>query len=128
MATLIDSSLWIDLTRARSPRALKAYIALWARAAEWVRAHPDEWARFYYVGEQGLAPDDARYVVAAAGEPDIPADWSEAIGMEQVAADVAAQQGMGLLPKRWPRPHRRDPARADPVGPALAHEPYLRFH
>lgn len=27
MATLIDSSLWIDLTRARSPRALKAFIA-----------------------------------------------------------------------------------------------------
>jgi predicted nucleic acid-binding protein len=27
MARLIDSSLWIDLTRARSPRALKAFIA-----------------------------------------------------------------------------------------------------
>jgi sulfonate transport system substrate-binding protein len=71
--------------------ALKAYIALWARAAEWVRAHPDEWAQFYYVGNQGLAPDDARYVVASAGEPDIPADWSEAIGMEQVAADVVGR-------------------------------------
>jgi len=77
--------------------ALKAYIALWARAAEWVRAHPEEWAQFYYVGNQGLAPDDARYVVAAAGEPDIPADWSEAIGMEQVAAD-AVGRGTG-------RPH-----------------------
>src|SRR5258708_5838786 len=27
MARLIDTSLWIDLTRARSPRALKAFIA-----------------------------------------------------------------------------------------------------
>lgn len=27
MAKLIDSSLWVDLTRARSPRALKAFIA-----------------------------------------------------------------------------------------------------
>jgi predicted nucleic acid-binding protein len=27
MATLIDSSLWIDLSRARSPRTLKAFIA-----------------------------------------------------------------------------------------------------
>ena len=26
MATLIDTSLWIDLTRTRSPRALKAFI------------------------------------------------------------------------------------------------------
>jgi sulfonate transport system substrate-binding protein len=71
--------------------ALKAYIALWARAAEWVRAHPDEWAQTYYVADQGLSIDDARYVVAAAGEPDIPADWSEAIGMEQIAADVVGR-------------------------------------
>lgn len=27
MAKLVDSSLWIDLTRARSPRTLKAFIA-----------------------------------------------------------------------------------------------------
>lgn len=27
MAKLVDTSLWIDLTRARSPRALKAFIA-----------------------------------------------------------------------------------------------------
>ena len=72
--------------------ALKAYIALWARAAEWVRAHPDEFADLYYVKDQGLSAADARYVVSVAGEPDIPRDWSAAIGMEQVAADVMARQ------------------------------------
>jgi sulfonate transport system substrate-binding protein len=72
--------------------ALRAYVALWARAAEWVRAHPDEFARLYYEQDQGLSADDARAAVRAAGEPDIPADWREAIGLEQVAADVMGRQ------------------------------------
>ena len=72
--------------------ALKAYVALWARAAEWVRGHPDEFAQLYYVKDQGLSPVDARYVVSTGGEPDIPRDWSSAVGMEQAAADVMARQ------------------------------------
>ena len=72
--------------------ALRAYVALWARAAEWERAHPDEFADLYYARDQGLSTDDARYVVSTAGEPDIPRDWSSAVGMEQAAADVMARQ------------------------------------
>jgi sulfonate transport system substrate-binding protein len=72
--------------------ALRAYVALWARAAEWVRAHPDEFADLYYAQDQGLSPTDARYVVATGGEPDIPRDWSAAVGLEQTAADVMARQ------------------------------------
>ena len=72
--------------------ALKAYVALWARAAEWVRGHPDEFADLYYAKDQGLSPADARYVVGAGGEPDIPRDWVSAVGMEQAAADVMARQ------------------------------------
>ena len=72
--------------------ALKAYVALWARAAEWMRAHPDEFADLYYVKDQGLSQADARYVVSAGGEPDIPRDWTAAVGMEQTAADVMAHQ------------------------------------
>jgi sulfonate transport system substrate-binding protein len=68
--------------------ALRIYVGFWARAAEWVRAHPDEWAQAYYVKNQGLSPDDARAIVAASGDPDIPDNWSAAIGMEQAAADV----------------------------------------
>lgn len=40
MATLIDSSLWIDLTRARSPRTLKTYVATQILAPVAVLAEP----------------------------------------------------------------------------------------
>ena len=40
MATLIDTSLWIDLTRARSPRALKAFIAPHVNDSEACLAEP----------------------------------------------------------------------------------------
>jgi predicted nucleic acid-binding protein len=40
MARLIDSSLWIDLTRARSPRVLKAFIAPHIEDAEACLAEP----------------------------------------------------------------------------------------
>jgi sulfonate transport system substrate-binding protein len=70
--------------------AIRAYVALWARAAEWERAHPDEFAQVYYEQDQGLAPDDALEVVHTSGEPDIPHDWGAAIGLEQAAADVMA--------------------------------------
>ena len=40
MATLIDSSLWIDLTRARSPRSLKAFIAPYVNDPEACLAEP----------------------------------------------------------------------------------------
>src|SRR5690242_2970875 len=40
MATLIDSSLWIDLTRARSPRALKAFIAPYVNDSQACLAEP----------------------------------------------------------------------------------------
>jgi len=72
--------------------ALRAYVALWARAAEWVRGHPEEFADLYYAKDQGLTPEDARYVVSIGGEPDIPRDWTMAVGMEQAAADVMARQ------------------------------------
>jgi len=71
--------------------ALRAYVQLWARAAAWEKIHPAELARAYYVDDQGLAPAEAAATVAAGGEPDIPTDWSLAIGMEQAAADVMAR-------------------------------------
>jgi predicted nucleic acid-binding protein len=40
MATLIDTSLWIDLTRARSPRALKAFVAPYVNDPEACLAEP----------------------------------------------------------------------------------------
>ncbi|HEX3407952.1 MAG TPA: ABC transporter substrate-binding protein [Caulobacteraceae bacterium] len=72
--------------------ALRAYVALWARAAEWERAHPAEFAQLYYEKDQGLSADEARAVVAASGEPDIPRDWGAAIAQEQAAADVMGRE------------------------------------
>lgn len=40
MAMLIDTSLWIDLTRARSPRSLKAFIAPYVNAPDACLAEP----------------------------------------------------------------------------------------
>lgn len=78
--------------------ALRAYVALWARAAAWEAGHPAEWASAYYVRNQGLTLEDARYVVSANGVADIPHDWSTAIGLEQGAADVmGAQMGHARL-------------------------------
>jgi sulfonate transport system substrate-binding protein len=43
--------------------ALRAYITLWVRANEWIAAHPQEFARFYYEGNQGLSAEDAQYTL-----------------------------------------------------------------
>jgi sulfonate transport system substrate-binding protein len=72
--------------------ALRAYVAMWARANAWISAHPDEWSRAYYQVNQGLSADDARYVVAAAGEADIPRRWDEAVRLEQSSIDLLAAQ------------------------------------
>jgi predicted nucleic acid-binding protein len=40
MAKLVDTSLWIDLTRTRSPRVLKAFVAPWVDHPEACLAEP----------------------------------------------------------------------------------------
>ena len=72
--------------------ALRAYVKLWVRANAWVAAHPDEWAKIYYEKNQGLSPADAKYVVQAMGQPDIPAHWDEAIALQQGAIDLMARE------------------------------------
>ena len=72
--------------------ALKQYLKLWGRAQAWIAAHPSEWAQIYYVGNQGLSPDDARYTVDAAGRPDVPRSWDEAIRLQQATIDLMAGQ------------------------------------
>lgn len=72
--------------------ALREYVRLWARAQGWIEAHPDEWARTYYVEDQRLSQDDARYMVAVPGPRDIPRDWSQAIAQQQGAIDLMAKE------------------------------------
>lgn len=73
--------------------ALREYVKFWARAAEWTRTHKDEWAKAYYVKDQGLSLQDARFVVAASGDSVIPRDWTEAIALQQASIDTLAKAG-----------------------------------
>ena len=72
--------------------ALKQFTQLWGRAQRWIADHPDELARGYYVGDQGLSPADARLIIGAAGRPDVPASWDGAISYQQAAIDLLAPQ------------------------------------
>ncbi|MFO1013567.1 MAG: ABC transporter substrate-binding protein [Caulobacteraceae bacterium] len=70
--------------------ALRLYVQLWARAQAWIETHRDEFARGYYQGNQGLSADDAAYVVAAAGETEVPATWDEAVRLQQGSINLLA--------------------------------------
>lgn len=72
--------------------ALKAYVRLWARAAAWEEANPDQWAQKYWVGVEGLSPQDAVKQIQAYGSRYIPPDWSEAIALEQGSIDLLAKE------------------------------------
>jgi len=71
--------------------ALRAYVKVWGRAQAWINGHPDEWAQVYYVTNQGLSADDARYVVQANGKAELPRDWTEAIARQQGSVSLMAE-------------------------------------
>ncbi|MFD9948269.1 ABC transporter substrate-binding protein [Nonomuraea sp. NPDC059023] len=72
--------------------ALREYVAAWIRASRWVYEHPEEWIAGYYVKDQGLTPEDGRYLVDLAGEPDLPTDWSQAVARHQETIDILAAE------------------------------------
>ncbi|SDK63534.1 sulfonate transport system substrate-binding protein [Nonomuraea maritima] len=72
--------------------AIREYVAAWARASRWTYEHPKEWIAGYYVKDQGLSEADGQYLVGLAGEPDVPADWSEAIARHQESIDILAKE------------------------------------
>jgi sulfonate transport system substrate-binding protein len=72
--------------------ALREYVGLWGAALRWIEGHPDEWAEQYYVKDQGLKIDDARYLIEHNGEPDVPADWTDAIKRHQETIDLLAAE------------------------------------
>ncbi len=88
-------NLYVRAETLRDPAkaaALRQYVQLWARAQAWIDGHPDEWARLYYVEQQGLSDDDARYVVRSSGAHDIPSDWTGAVIRQQGAIDLMARE------------------------------------
>lgn len=70
--------------------ALQAYVRARARASQWAVDHREQWAREFYVKDQGLAPEQAQTVVETLGRPQFPSDWSEAIAMTQETIDMMA--------------------------------------
>src|SRR3954453_5334189 len=63
--------------------ALKKYVAVWARAQQWISEHPDEFAKAFYVDHEGLSAEDASYVVKALGAFDVPTSWDDVISRHQ---------------------------------------------
>jgi sulfonate transport system substrate-binding protein len=79
------------LTEPAKAAALREYARVRTRSLVWIEQHPDEWIDGYYVKDQGLSPDEARYVVESLGESEYPRDWSEAIARTQQTIDLLAE-------------------------------------
>ena len=87
MTLLLDSSLWIDFTRARSPASLKQFIAPFVLDPE---AHLAEPVRFEML--RSARPDETRQLTAQfATLPTLstPADlWQQAIDLGQACRQI----------------------------------------
>jgi sulfonate transport system substrate-binding protein len=90
-----STHLWVPTSTVADPgkaAAVRAFVGIWARAVEWIAAHPEEWIEGYYVEDQGLSREDGEYLVELNGQPDIPDDWSEAIERQQQTIDLLAAE------------------------------------
>ena len=82
MATLIDSSLWIDFTRAKSSRTLKQFIAPYLLDRDVWQAEPILFEVFRYANEKEVPQIQAMF--RALPILQTPADvWSEAAKLGQ---------------------------------------------
>ncbi|GAB2639329.1 ABC transporter substrate-binding protein [Kribbella swartbergensis] len=72
--------------------AIRAYVAAWGVAQEWIDKHPREWIAGYYVKDQGLTEADGQWLVENAGHPDISPDWSDAIQRQQETIELLAKE------------------------------------
>lgn len=77
---------------ANKAAALKKYVAVWAKAQQWIAEHPDEFAQGFYVEHEGLSPEDATFVVDALGTFEVPASWDEFIARHQETADLLEKE------------------------------------
>jgi sulfonate transport system substrate-binding protein len=87
--------LWVRTETLKDPAkaaALKLYLQAWARTELWLNAHRDQWIDAFYVRDQGVSLDDARYLEKLRGNADIPRDWSDVIRDEQETIDLMAEE------------------------------------
>jgi len=72
--------------------ALKDYVTIRTKALLWANKHPAEYAKAYYVDNQGLSAPDALATVEAAGQVGIPQTWDNAIQRLQATADLLSKE------------------------------------
>lgn len=72
--------------------ALKQYVKVWNKANVWINENKDTYAEKYLVEDQGLAPEDADYVVDRQGEFVIPDTWDDLISQHQETADLLSEE------------------------------------
>jgi sulfonate transport system substrate-binding protein len=72
--------------------AIRAYVAAWGVAQDWIDKHPKEWIEGYYVKDQGLTEADGQWLMDHAGHPDISSDWSDAIKRQQETIELLAKE------------------------------------
>jgi len=91
-----DASTLYCLTKsvqdAGKAAALKVYVCLRAKALLWENDHPDEYAKAYLEGVEGLSPAAAKDVLAVSGKNGIPASWDNAEIRLQETADLLATE------------------------------------
>ena len=72
--------------------ALKVYVGVCAKALLWENDHPEEYAKAYLVGNQGLSAAAATEVSGALGTTGIPTTWDNANARLQATADLLATE------------------------------------
>ena len=72
--------------------ALKTYVGVRTKALLWQNDHPQEYARAYLEGNQGLSPAAAQAYLAVHGKVGIPATWDAAQTRLQQTADLLATE------------------------------------
>ena len=87
--------LWARVETLKDPAkaaALKLFVQAWARTERWKDTHGAQWIDAWYVKDQGLSPEDGKFLETLLGHPDIPRDWTEAIRDEQETIDFMAEE------------------------------------
>lgn len=73
--------------------ALKQYVRVWNEANRWINDNRDVYAEKYLVDHQGLAPEDAQYVVDRQGGEFVnPDTWDDLISEHQKTADLLSAE------------------------------------
>jgi sulfonate transport system substrate-binding protein len=89
-----QSLLYVPVETVQDPAkaaALAKYVVVWAKAKQWINAHPDEYAQVFYADHEGLSLEDGKALVKQAGTIQVPLTWDDTIAAHQETADLLAK-------------------------------------